>query len=129
MGFNLGKMFRTVFNPLVGKATPAQQSRIYAQQGRQMAMDAATNYNNQVAMQQAQAAMTQQPTQPTTQQAQAVQQQQATQAQTQADTLAAADDGLRQAALMAQKGSTANTLYGGRYKTNDETTSRVLLGG
>jgi hypothetical protein len=51
------------------------------------------------------------------------------QAQTQADTLAAGDDALRQTAAMAQKGSTANTLYDGRYKTTDETTSRVLLGG
>jgi len=118
MGFNLGKMFRTVFNPLVGKATPAQQSAIYAKQGNDMAQQAAQNYNNQVSALQGQQA----------QQA-AVQQQQAMQAQTQADTLAAGDDALRQTAAMAQKGSTANVLYGGRYKTNDEATSRVLLGG
>lgn len=117
MGFNLGKIFRTVVNPLIGKATPAAQSAAYVAQGNQMANTAATNYNNQMASQQASAA-----------QASAVQQQQAAIAQTQSDTLVAQDNALRQTAMQASMGSTANMLYGTKKKQGDETTSSVLLG-
>lgn len=117
MGFNLGKIFRTVVNPLVGRPTPAAQSAAYQAQGMQAANTAATNYNNQVA--ETQAAQSQQA---------AANQQQAMIQKQQSDTLMAQDDALRQSARQASLGSTANTLYGTKYKRSDETTSSVLLG-
>lgn len=118
MGFNLGKIFRTIVNPIIGRPTPAAQSRIYQAQGMAAANDVATQINNTAAMNNAAAA-----------QQQAVQQQQATQNQLQADNLAAADESMRNAARLASKGSTANILYGSNYNKKDEKTSSVLLGG
>lgn len=118
MGFNLGKIFRTIVNPLVGRATPAAQSAAYQAQGMAAANQVATQINNDAATQSAAAA-----------QQSAVQQQQATQNQLQADNLAAADESMRNAARLASKGSTANILYGSNYNKKDEKTSSVLLGG
>lgn len=124
MSFNIGKIFRTIVNPIIGKPTPAAQSAAYQQQGMSMANQVATNYNNQVmAIQNQQAADA-----AAASQASAVQAQQAKDAQLQADNMAAQDNALRQSARQASLGSTANTLYGNKYKKSDETTSSVLLG-
>ncbi len=121
MGFNIGKIFRTIVNPIIGRPTPAAQSAAYQAQGMAAANQVADQINYTAATNNAanSAAAAQQT---------AVQQQQTTQNQLQADNLAASDESLRNAARMASKGSTANVLYGSNYNKKDEKTSSVLLG-